>query len=150
MKQGAALPHLPCMRTGFQRWAMQILRASARCHHIRHNVINPGALIRYRGVKHGNDPHYKSEYRIHGNHSHNDSVHLVGGREKLTPSSEGLGIDSAWPPGFRTQLHVTTSLSTGGGPVSFVQLSEGGFQVVYPLSLWPRSSGVVKVLYGYG
>ena len=54
------------------------------------------------------------------------------------------------PPGFRTQLHVTTSLSTGGGPVNCVQLSEGGFQVVYPLGLWSRSSGVVKVLYGYG
>ena len=39
---------------------------------------------------------------------------------------------------------------TGGGPVSCVQLSEGGFQVVYPLGLWSRSSGVVKVLYGYG
>ena len=32
--------------------------------------------------------------------------------------------------------------------MSCVQLSEGGFQVVYPLGLW--SSGVVKVLYGYG
>ena len=47
-------------------------------------------------------------------------------------------------------LHVTTSLSTGGGPVSCVQLSEGGFQVVYPLGLWSRSSGVVKVLHGHG
>ena len=45
---------------------------------------------------------------------------------------------------------MTTSLSTGGGPVSYVQLSEGGFQVVYPLGLWSRFSGVVKVLYGYG
>ena len=69
---------------------------------------------------------------------------------KLTPSSEGLGFDSACPPGFRIQLHLTTSLSTGGGPVSYVQLSEGGFQVVYPLGLWSRFSGVVKVLYGYG
>ena len=36
-----------------------------------------------------------------------------------------------------TQLQVTTSLklSTGGGPVSCVHLSEGGFQVVYPLGL---------------
>ena len=34
--------------------------------------------------------------------------------------------------------------------MSYVQLSEGGFQVVYPLGLWPRFSGVVKVLYGYG
>ena len=47
----------------------------------------------------------------------------------------GIGFDSACPPGFRTQSHVTTSLSTGGGPVSYVQLSEGGFQVVYPLGL---------------
>ena len=34
--------------------------------------------------------------------------------------------------------------------MSCVQLSEGGFQVSYPLGLWSRSSGVVKVLYGYG
>ena len=46
--------------------------------------------------------------------------------------------------------YVTTSLSTAGGPVSYVQLSQGGFQVVYPLSLWSWFSGVVKVLYGYG
>ena len=71
-------------------------------------------------------------------------------RQKLTPSSEGLGFGSGCAPGFRTQLHVTTSLSTGGGPVTYVQLSERGFQVVYPLSLWSRFSGVVKVLYGYG
>ena len=45
---------------------------------------------------------------------------------------------------------MTTSLSTGGGPVSYVQLSEGAFQVVYPLGLWSRLSGVVKVLHGYG
>ena len=61
-----------------------------------------------------------------------------------------IGFDSACPPGFRTQLHVTTSLSTGGGPVSYVQLSEGGFQVVHPLGLWSRFSGVVKVRFGYG
>ena len=30
------------------------------------------------------------------------------------------------PPGFRTQLHVTTSLSTGEGLVSCVRLSEAG------------------------
>ena len=34
--------------------------------------------------------------------------------------------------------------------MSCVQLSEGDFQVVYPLGLWSRSSGVVTVLYGYG
>ena len=34
--------------------------------------------------------------------------------------------------------------------MSYVQLSEGGFQVVYPLGLWSWFSGVVKVLYGYG
>ena len=33
--------------------------------------------------------------------------------------------------------------------MSYVQLSEGGFQVVYRLGLWSRFSGVVKVLYGY-
>ena len=65
----------------------------------------------------------------------------------LTLSPEGLGFDSACPPGFRTQLHVTTSLSTGGGPVSCMQLSEGGFLVVYTLGSCSRSSGVVKVLH---
>ena len=34
--------------------------------------------------------------------------------------------------------------------MSYVQLSEGGFQVVYPLGLWSLFSGGVKVLYGYG
>ena len=36
--------------------------------------------------------------------------------------------------------------------MSYVPLSEGGFQVVYPLGLRSRFSGpgVVKVLYGYG
>jgi len=46
---------------------------------------------------------------------------------KLTRSSEGFGVDSACPPGVRTQLLVTTSRSTGGGTVSYVQLSEGVF-----------------------
>ena len=31
----------------------------------------------------------------------------------------------------------------------YVQLSEGGFQVDYPLGLWSWFPGVVKVLYGY-
>ena len=34
--------------------------------------------------------------------------------------------------------------------MSCVQLSEGGSKVVYPLGMSSRSSGVVKVLYGYG
>ena len=34
--------------------------------------------------------------------------------------------------------------------MSCVQLSEGGFQVVYPLGLWSLFSGVVKVQFGYG
>ena len=34
--------------------------------------------------------------------------------------------------------------------MSYVQLSEGDFQVVYPLGLWSRCSGVVKVPYAYG
>ena len=45
------------------------------------------------------------------------------------------------------QVHVTTSLSTGGGPVSFVQLYEGGFHVMYRLGWWSRFSGV-RVLLG--
>ena len=56
--------------------------------------------------------------------------------------------DLAGTAGNTTQ-HVTTSLSTGAGPVIYVQLSEG-FQVVYPLGLWSRFSGVVKVRFGYG
>ena len=31
--------------------------------------------------------------------------------------------------------------------MSYVQLSEGGFQVVYPLGLWSRSSGVVSPIW---
>ena len=58
--------------------------------------------------------------------------------------------DAAWPPVFRTQLHVATSLTTGGGPVSYVQLPEGGFQVVYPRDLRSWFSGVVKVQFGCG
>ena len=34
--------------------------------------------------------------------------------------------------------------------MSYVQLSEGNFKVVYPLGLWSRFSGVVKVRHGYG
>ena len=76
---------------------------------------------------------------------------VVGGRDKSWPLLRKVsGSIPRAPPGFRTQSHVTTSLSTGGGPVSYVQLSEGGFRVVYPLGLWSRFSGVVQVLFGYG
>ena len=34
--------------------------------------------------------------------------------------------------------------------MSYVQLSEAGFQVVYPLGLWSWFSGIVKVQFGYG
>ena len=34
--------------------------------------------------------------------------------------------------------------------MSNLQVSEGGFQAVYPLGLWSRFSGVVKVRFGYG
>ena len=47
-------------------------------------------------------------------------------------------------------MHVTTSLSTGEGLVGYVQSSEGGFEVVYPLGLWFRVSGVVEVWFEYG
>ena len=60
-----------------------------------------------------------------------------------------LGLDSVCPPGFRTHLHVTTSHSTGGGPVRCVQWSGGSCQVVYPLGFSSRLSGVVKVLLAY-
>ena len=40
------------------------------------------------------------------------------------------------PPGFRSQVHVTVSLCTGGGPVSCMQLSEGAFPMVCPLGMW--------------
>ena len=32
----------------------------------------------------------------------------------------------------------------------YVQLSEGAFQVLYLLGLWPWFSGAVKVLFEYG
>ena len=72
---------------------------------------------------------------------------------KVTPSCEDLRFDSACPlvsGRFQTQLHMTTSLSTGGGPVTYVQLSDEGFQVVYTLGLWSWFFGVVKVLFGCG
>ena len=55
-------------------------------------------------------------------------------------------------PGFHTHQKMTTSLSTGGGPVSYMQLSEGDFQEVYPFGLWSWFSGlgVVKDLLGHG
>ena len=83
---------------------------------------------------------------------HHTWVQSSENKIKADPSLDSLGLDSACPPGFRTQLHVTTSLSTGGGPVSYVyvQLSEGDFQVVDPLGLWSWFSGVVKVRFGYG
>ena len=34
--------------------------------------------------------------------------------------------------------------------MSYVQLSEGGFQVVYPLVLGSRFSGVFNVRFGHG
>ena len=34
--------------------------------------------------------------------------------------------------------------------MSYLKLSEGGFQVVYPLGLWSGFSVVVKVRFGHG
>ena len=67
----------------------------------------------------------------------------------LIPSSEGLGFNSTRPPGFQTESHVTTSLSTGGGPVSGTRVSERGFLAVYPGRLWSRLTGVANALLGY-
>ena len=65
-------------------------------------------------------------------------------KEVFTAAASGAAL--------ATQTHMCTSLSTGRGPVSYVQLSEGGFQVVYPRRLWSWFSGVllIKVLYEYG
>lgn len=52
-------------------------------------------------------------------------VHGVDDVITLMPARVGLGSDSVCPPGFPTQLHVITSLSTGGGRVSRGNLSEG-------------------------
>lgn len=49
--------------------------------------------------------------------------------------------------GFPTQLRVTTSLSTGGRPVS---CPRGFRQVIYSLGLYSRLSGVVQVLCAFG
>ena len=77
-------------------------------------------------------------------HCHSPSYDSHSLRYKPTPSSEGLGFDSACPPGFRTQLHVTTSLSTGGGPVSYVQLSGGVSRWFTPLACGPGSPELSK------
>ena len=45
---------------------------------------------------------------------------------------------------------MTTLLSTGGGPVSYVYLSEGDFQAVYSLGLWSHFSGVAKGQFRHG
>ena len=92
---------------------------------------------------------YASQYWIRGTRV--QVVQWSEGKIKADPFFGRSRVRFRLHPGFGTQqLHVATSLSTGGGPVSCVQLSEGGFQVVYPLGLWSRFSGVVKVLYGYG
>lgn len=53
---------------------------------------------------------------------------VVGGRGKSLPSlREGFGFEFTCPVGLYTRLHVTSSIRTGGRPVSCVQLSEGGF-----------------------
>ena len=46
---------------------------------------------------------------------------------KTDPVLEGLGYDSVRPPVFRTQLLVTASVRTGGGPVSYDQCLRGGY-----------------------
>jgi len=46
---------------------------------------------------------------------------------KTDPVLEGLRYDSVRTPVFRTQLLVTTSVRTGGGPVSYVQCLRGGY-----------------------
>ena len=80
---------------------------------------------------------------------------LVRDRDNSSPLRLFLkvsGLIPRGPLGSKHELHVTTTLGTGGGPVSCVQLSEGGFQVVYHLGLLSGFSGVVTlaVRFGYG
>ena len=61
---------------------------------------------------------------------------VVEGRDKAAPFIGRSRARFRVPPWVsRTQLLVTTSVGTRGGPVSCLQLSEGGFQVVCPLGL---------------
>ena len=80
--------------------------------------------------------------------------HSSGGSARVLNSADTKDYVSlhepVWASGQQRAPACATSLSTGGGPVSYVLLSEGGFQVVYPLDLWSRFSGVVKVRFGYG
>ena len=80
---------------------------------------------------------------------------LVRDRDNSSPLRLFLkvsGLIPRGPLGSKHESHVTTTLGTGGGPVSCVQLSEGGFQVVYHLGLLSGFSGVVTlaVRFGYG
>ena len=76
-------------------------------------------------------------------------VQWSGDVEKADPFFGRARVRFSLPPWVSNTI-ARDHLSTGGGPVGCVQLSEGGFQVVYPLGLWSQSSGVVKVLHGYG
>ena len=68
----------------------------------------------------------------------------------VTISYSGVGFDSTCSLRLQKPLQVTTSLSTGEGPVSCVLLSEEGFQVMNPFGLWSRSCGVGSVMIGIG
>ena len=55
-------------------------------------------------------------------------------QDMVTPFAKGLGSDSVCLPGIQTRLHVITSLRTGRGPVSCMQLSEGVSRWCTPLA----------------
>ena len=63
---------------------------------------------------------------------------VLDGTEVIkAPSSEGPGFVYACPPGFGTQMRVTTVPSTGGGRVSCVQSMRGVSRWFTPLACDP-------------
>ena len=77
---------------------------------------------------------------------HGTSVRWMQGVRKGDPILKVAGLT----PRFQTQLHATTSLSTGGCPASDMHLLEGGFHVVHPLAFWSWLSRVANVMFGCG
>ena len=78
---------------------------------------------------------------------------VIRGHDKRLPLGLLLKVSGLIPhslQGFETQLPATTSLSTGKCPMSYVQLSQGGFLVDHPLGLWSWFSGVVELQFGHG
>ena len=89
--------------------------------------------------------------------------------ESVTHVSHSRWLCPGWTPTVASKMaslvHIPETqarsevagcvLCPPGGPIyhlshDSIQSSEEGFQVVYPLGLWSRFSGVVKVRFGHG